>query len=42
MQTERRSVLKKLAASFLAITGFGFAAKANNESENKKGLKRIA
>jgi 2-iminobutanoate/2-iminopropanoate deaminase len=36
MQTERRSVLKKLAASFLAITGFGFAAKANNDSENKK------
>jgi len=36
MQTERRSVLKKLAASFIAITGLGFAAKATNERKNEK------
>jgi len=36
MQTERRSVLKKLAASFLAVTGFGFAAKATTERKNEK------
>lgn len=36
MQTERRSVLKKLAASFIAVTGFGFAAKANAGRKNEK------
>src|SRR5215203_6767401 len=36
MQTERRSVLKKLAASFIAITGLGFAAKATTERKNEK------
>ena len=36
MQTQRRSVLKKLFASLAAITGFGFAAKANINSNNEK------
>ena len=36
MQTERRSVLKKLAASFIAVTGLGFAAKANTGHKNEK------
>ena len=36
MQTERRSVLKKLAASFIAATGLGFAAKATTERKNEK------
>ncbi len=36
MQAERRSVLKKLAASFLAVTGLGVAAKANTGHKNEK------
>lgn len=33
MQTKRRSVLKKLFASFAAVTGIGLAAKANTSGE---------
>jgi len=36
MQTERRSVLKKLAASFLALTGINYAGKANPDAQNVK------
>lgn len=36
MQTERRSVLKKLAASFIAVTGLGVIAKANTQHKNEK------
>ena len=36
MTSQRRSVLKKLAASLATITGLGFAAKANDSSINKK------
>ena len=36
MQTERRSVLKKLAASFLALTGINFVGKANPDAQNVK------
>lgn len=36
MQTERRSVLKKLAASFVALTGLGLTSKANTENKNEK------
>ena len=36
MQTERRSVLKKLAASFLALTGINIAGKANPDAQNVK------
>ena len=36
MQTERRSVLKKLAASFLALTGINLASKANPDAQNVK------
>lgn len=36
MQTERRSVLKKLAASFLAVTGLNLAGKANPGTQNEK------
>ena len=36
MQTERRSVLKKLAASFLALTGINLVSKANPDSQNVK------
>jgi enamine deaminase RidA (YjgF/YER057c/UK114 family) len=36
MQTERRSVLKKLAASLLAVTGLGFGAKANTDNKKEK------
>jgi enamine deaminase RidA (YjgF/YER057c/UK114 family) len=36
MQTERRSLLKKLAASFLGVIGFGLATKANTNSKEDK------
>jgi enamine deaminase RidA (YjgF/YER057c/UK114 family) len=36
MKSQRRSVLKKLAASLATITGLGFAAKANTEANNVK------
>ncbi len=36
MQTERRSLLKKLAASFLGVIGFGLATKANTNSKDEK------
>ncbi len=36
MQTERRSLLKKLAASFLGVIGFGLATKANANSKDEK------
>ena len=36
MQTARRSVLKKLAASFAGLVGFGLATKANPFVENEK------
>jgi len=41
MQPERRSVLKKLAASFLAVTGLGFAGKANNKINNDNNEKEV-
>jgi len=36
MQTQRRSVLKKLFASLAGITGIGLATKANTTGSNKK------
>jgi 2-iminobutanoate/2-iminopropanoate deaminase len=36
MQTERRSVLKKLAASLLALTGINLVSKANPDAQNVK------
>ena len=36
MQTERRSVIKKLAASLAGIIGFGLATKATPVSQNQK------
>lgn len=36
MKTQRRSVLKKIAASLATITGLGMVAKANTVSENEK------
>lgn len=36
MQTERRSLLKKLAASFVGFMGLGLTAKANSASPNEK------
>jgi len=36
MQTQRRSVLKKLFASLAGITGIGLATKANTTSGNEK------
>ena len=36
MKSQRRSVLKKLAASLATITGLGFAAKANTSDSNQK------
>jgi enamine deaminase RidA (YjgF/YER057c/UK114 family) len=36
MQTERRSVLKKLAASFFALTGINLVSKANPDAQNVK------
>jgi Putative translation initiation inhibitor, yjgF family len=36
MQTHRRSVLKKLLASFAGITGIGLAAKATDDGSEKE------
>ena len=36
MQTERRSVLKKLAASFLALAGINLTSKASPDAQNEK------
>ena len=36
MKTQRRSVLKKLATSFAAITGLGLAARANTKTSDEK------
>ena len=36
MQTERRSVLKKLAASFIALTGLSLTGRANTQEKNEK------
>jgi len=36
MQTQRRSVLKKLVASLMAVTGFGLAAKAKTNPVPEK------
>ena len=36
MQTQRRSLLKKLAASFAGLVGVSFAAKAGTSSTNEK------
>ena len=36
MQTQRRSVLKKLIASFVGVTGLGLMAKAKANSTNEK------
>lgn len=41
MKSQRRSVLKKIAASLAAITGLGFAAKANTTSANQKEVGNI-
>jgi 2-iminobutanoate/2-iminopropanoate deaminase len=39
MQTERRSLLKKLTASFVGLVGLGLASKANtNTKEQKQAL----
>ena len=37
MQTQRRSVLKKLFASLVAVTGIGTMAKAKNTDDEKQG-----
>ncbi len=36
MQTERRSALKKLAASFIALTGLSLTGRANTQEKNEK------
>ncbi|MFM9909519.1 MAG: RidA family protein [Chitinophagaceae bacterium] len=36
MQVQRRSMLKKIGASLVALTGFGMAANAKNENRNAK------
>ena len=36
MQTERRSVLKKVFASLMGLAGFGMAVKAKTRSESQK------
>ena len=36
MQTERRSLLKKMAASLVGLVGFGFASKATGLIEEEK------
>ena len=41
MQTERRSLLKKLAASFVGLVGFGLASKANTNSKPEKEVFNI-
>ena len=41
MKSQRRSVLKKIAASLATITGLGLAAKANETSTNEKEVGNI-
>ena len=41
MKSQRRSVLKKIAASLATITGLGLAAKANTTSTNEKEVGNI-
>ena len=41
MQTERRSVIKKLFASTMGIMGLGLAAKANTNKKNEKEVGNI-
>jgi len=41
MQTQRRSVLKKLFASLVGITGFGVIAKAKTNSNDEKEVDGI-
>src|SRR5215210_335894 len=41
MQTERRSLLKKLTASFVGLIGFGLATKANANSKDEKQVFNI-
>jgi enamine deaminase RidA (YjgF/YER057c/UK114 family) len=41
MQTERRSLLKKLTASFVGLIGFGLATKANIISKDEKEVFNI-
>ena len=41
MQTERRSLLKKLAASFVALTGLNLISKANTETKNEKQVLNV-
>ncbi len=42
MQTERRSLLKKLTASFIGLLGFRLATKANTNSKDEKQVFNIA
>ena len=41
MQTQRRSVLKKIFASIAGITGIGLSAKAMDKNENQKESQSI-
>jgi len=41
MQTQRRSVLKKIFASIAGITGIGLSAKASNNNESQKESQSI-
>ena len=41
MQTERRSLLKKLTASFIGLIGFQLATKANTNSKDEKEVANI-
>jgi 2-iminobutanoate/2-iminopropanoate deaminase len=41
MQTQRRSVLKKIFASIAGITGIGLSAKATEKNENQKESQSI-
>ena len=41
MKSQRRSVLKKIAASLATITGLGLVAKANTTSTNEKEVGNI-
>ncbi len=42
MQVQRRSLLKKIAGSLVAITGFGMAASAKNEDRKEKEVFNVA
>lgn len=41
MQTERRSLLKKLTASLVGIVGLGFAVKANTNFKDEKQVLNV-